>query len=275
MKTKPSAIKSLLAAALAASCLASYAAAPQKREMKFEKLRKEFADPPRAFRPAPLWVWNTRVTRADIDRMLGDFKAQGFGGAFVHPRPGLVTEYLSDEWFDLYKYSVEKGKELGLDIWIYDENSYPSGFAGGHVPAQMPESYDQGQGLALTKAALPPADAGKYFLCLKKEGGTFRDITADTGRYKDVPGEYYLYEKTYYGRSGWHGVTRTSTCWSRASPKNSSASPWKVTKRPSARSWARSSRGFSPTNRAFPVRAACAGRPTCSKCSANSGATTW
>ena len=56
MKTKPSAIKSLLAAALAASCLASYAAAPQKREMKFEKLRKEFADPPRAFRPAPLWV---------------------------------------------------------------------------------------------------------------------------------------------------------------------------------------------------------------------------
>ena len=110
MKTKPSAIKSLLAAALAASCLASYAAAPQKREMKFEKLRKEFADPPRAFRPAPLWVWNTRVTRADIDRMLGDFKAQGFGGAFVHPRPGLVTEYLSDEWFDLYKYSVEKGK---------------------------------------------------------------------------------------------------------------------------------------------------------------------
>lgn len=205
MKTKPSAIKSLLAAALAASCLASYAAAPQKREMKFEKLRKEFADPPRAFRPAPLWVWNTQVTRADIDRMLGDFKAQGFGGAFVHPRPGLVTEYLSDEWFDLYKYSVEKGKELGLDIWIYDENSYPSGFAGGHVPAQMPESYDQGQGLALTKAALPPADAGKYFLCLKKEGGTFRDITADTGRYKDVPGEYYLYEKTYYGRSGWHG----------------------------------------------------------------------
>ena len=81
MKTKPSAIKSLLAAALAASCLASYAAAPQKREMKFEKLRKEFADPPRAFRPAPLWVWNTQVTRADIDRMLGDFKAQGFGGA--------------------------------------------------------------------------------------------------------------------------------------------------------------------------------------------------
>ena len=41
MKTKPSAIKSLLAAALAASCLASYAAAPQKREMKFENPDRE------------------------------------------------------------------------------------------------------------------------------------------------------------------------------------------------------------------------------------------
>lgn len=275
MKTTSSAIKSLLAAALAASCLASYAAAPRKREMKFEKLRKEFADPPRAFRPAPLWVWNTRVTRADIDRMLGDFKAQGFGGAFVHPRPGLVTEYLSDEWFDLYKYSVEKGKELGLDIWIYDENSYPSGFAGGHVPAQMPESYDQGQGLALTKTALPPADAGKYFLCLKKEGGTFRDITADTGRYKDVPGEYYLYEKTYYGRSGWHGGYSYVDLLVEGVTEKFLDITMSGYEKTFGNELARSSGGFSPTNRAFPVRAACAGRPTCSMCSANSGATTW
>lgn len=87
--------------------------------------------------------------------MLGDFKAQGFGGAFVHPRPGLVTEYLSDEWFDLYKYSVEKGKELGLDIWIYDENSYPSGFAGGHVPAQMPNPTTRARGSRSPKPHCP------------------------------------------------------------------------------------------------------------------------
>lgn len=173
--------------------------------MRFEKLKEQFVDPPRSFRPAPLWVWNTRVTREEIDRMLDDFKAQGFGGAFVHPRAGLITEYLSDEWFDLYRYSVEKGKRIGLDIWIYDENSYPSGFAGGHVPALMPESYNQGQGLALTKSDRLPADAGKYCLCLKRKDDAFEDITADTAAYRSVPGEYYLYEKTYYGRSDWHG----------------------------------------------------------------------
>lgn len=205
MKINHAAIGSLLLLVLASYSLPGYAAAPQKREMRFWKLKKEFADPGRAFRPAPLWVWNTRVTRADIDRMLGDFKEQGFGGAFVHPRPGLVTEYLSDEWFDLYRYSVDKGRELGLDIWIYDENSYPSGFAGGHVPEAMPESYNQGQGLNLTKAGMLPDDADRYFLCLKKEGESFADITGSLARYQGVPGEYFLYEKTFYGRSGWHG----------------------------------------------------------------------
>lgn len=126
-------------------------AVEQKREMVFEKVRKSFVNPDKAFRAAPLWAWNTDVTTDDIDRMLADMKAAGFGGAFVHPRPGMITDYLSDDWFSLYKYSVEKGKQLGLDIWIYDEYSYPSSFAGGHVPAEMPESYNLGQGLAFDK----------------------------------------------------------------------------------------------------------------------------
>ena len=177
----------------------------QPRETQFEKLKKEFENPSKTFRSAPLWVWNTKVTRADVDRMLQELQEQGFGGAFVHPRPGLMTDYLSDEWFELYEYSVEVGKTLGLDIWIYDENSYPSGFAGGHVPAEMPESYNQGQGLDYLKVELLPEDVSKYFLCLKKGSESFVDITTSLDEYKDQQGEYYLYQKTYYGRSDWHG----------------------------------------------------------------------
>ena len=149
----------------------------QKREMQFEQLKSQLNNPNASFRSAPLWVWNTKVTYADIDRMLGELKEQGFGGAFVHPRPGLITEYLSDEWFDLYRYSIEAGKKLGLDIWIYDENSYPSGFAGGFVPEQMPESYNQGTGLVLNKVNILPENVKDYYLCLAKIDGSFRDIT--------------------------------------------------------------------------------------------------
>lgn len=176
----------------------------KKTEDKLATISAEFVNPSKTYRSAPLWVWNSEVTKNEIDRMLGELKDAGFGGAFVHPRPGLITEYLSNEWFDLYTYSVEKGKQLGLDIWIYDENSYPSGFAGGHVPAQMPESYNQGQGLALTKVNRLPDDVNRYYLCLRKENEGFTDITSRMKEFADKDGDYYLYSKTYFGKSDWH-----------------------------------------------------------------------
>lgn len=183
----------------------SLEAKESKREMSFKKVQQSFSNPGKDFRAAPFWVWNTHVTTDDIDRQLGELKDAGFGGAFIHPRPGMITEYLSDDWFALFRYSVERGKELGLDIWIYDENSYPSGFAGGHVPAEMPESYNQGQGLVFEKMTMLPEDVSEYFLCLKKENDSFKNISDNVGLYSSRPGEYYLYRKNYYDRSNWYG----------------------------------------------------------------------
>lgn len=100
-------------------------------------------DPPADYRSMPLWVWNDEMDAKRIDEMLAQYKQQGLGGAFVHPRPGLMTEYLGADWFKLWRHSLNEGKRLGLDISIYDENSYPSGFAGGHVPAQAPDTAAQ------------------------------------------------------------------------------------------------------------------------------------
>ena len=171
----------------------------------FAGLESMFADPPSEYRSMPLWVWNGKVTEAELDRMLIELKDNGFGGLFVHPRPGMITEYLSEDWFSMYEYTVRKGKEMGLEVWIYDENSYPSGFAGGHVPEEMPESYNQGQGLDLEKVELLPYQTDKYYLCLKKEGDTWKDITSSLNEHKGVKGDYYLYKKTYYGKSDWYG----------------------------------------------------------------------
>jgi len=161
-------------AAVVFSCKSSSLPEVQPHEISFVKVMESFPNPGKEWRTMPLWVWNTDVTHKDIDRMLEDYKAQGFGGAFVHPRPGLKTEYLSEEWFELWKYALEKGKELDLNIWIYDENSYPSGFAGGHVPAQMPESYNEGQALELVKIYDgEPSDSDGYFSVVEYEGQWF------------------------------------------------------------------------------------------------------
>jgi hypothetical protein len=103
-------------------------------------LRKGFSDPPADFRSMPLWVWNDEMSVPRMQEQLRQYQQQGMGGVFVHPRPGLITEYLSADWFRLWRAAMDEGKRLGIEVNIYDENSYPSGFAGGHVPARAPDT---------------------------------------------------------------------------------------------------------------------------------------
>ena len=171
----------------------------------FATLSSQFSKPQAEYTTAPFFVWNADITKEEIEKDLISFKNAGSSQVFIHPRPGLITEYLSDKWFGLYQYAVEKGKEMGMNIWIYDENSYPSGFAGGHVPDEMPESYNQGQGLKMTRFETLPDTSEKYYLCLKEENGTFSDITGSLSNEKGKTGKYLLFSKTYNGKSDWYG----------------------------------------------------------------------
>ena len=171
----------------------------------FKTLSAQFKEPAKEYTTSPFFVWNADITKDEIDNFLNDFKKAGSSQVFIHPRPGLITEYLSDKWFDLYKHAVEKGKELGMNIWIYDENSYPSGFGGGYVPAQMPESYNQGQGLKMTRFETLPDTADKYYLCLKEVDGKYKDIGSSFSGEKGKTGKYLLFSKTYNPKSDWYG----------------------------------------------------------------------
>ncbi|MCF3108482.1 hypothetical protein LL912_06810 [Niabella sp. CC-SYL272] len=168
--------------------------------VSFSTIRSNFTNPGKEFQTAPLWVWNTKVTTGIIDSMLQEFKANAFGGVFIHPRPGLITEYLSEDWLHLYKHAVQKAAALDMHVWIYDENSYPTGFAGGLVPDQMPASYNQGQMLQLVKTDTIPQDRNAYFICLKKERDRFTDITAHAAQQKNTKGNYYLFRKLNYAK---------------------------------------------------------------------------
>lgn len=134
------------------------------------------------------------------------FKDQGIGGVFIHPRPGMITEYLSDEWFDLYEHTIRIAKENGMYVWIYDENSYPSGFAGGHLPAEMPESYEDGTGLSMeVQEVLNVRFSDTIAVILEKSGDDFVDITSDFEIKKGSRGTFYIFRKTYPGKSSWYG----------------------------------------------------------------------
>lgn len=118
-----------------------------------------FFNPPSEYRTTPFLVWNDKMEIKQIKSQLQELKTHGFGGAFIHPRPGLITEYLSDEWFDCWEYAVQLAEELDLKLYIYDENSYPSGFAGGHVSSQLPDCLETG--VAVHKVSAN--DLGTFF----------------------------------------------------------------------------------------------------------------
>jgi len=100
--------------------------------------KDEFKNPSSEFRSMIFWVWNGDMSENKITDTLEQFKKVGIGGGFVHPRQGLITEYLSERWFDLWQHAINESKRLGLECHIYDENSFPSGFGGSHVLSNKP-----------------------------------------------------------------------------------------------------------------------------------------
>ncbi len=119
-----------------------------------KQVKQLFAHPPRGFSSGPLWVWNDLLTDAEIRDTMRDLAAQDVKQVFVHPRPGLMTPYLTPDWFHVWHVALDEAAKLDMNVWIYDENSYPSGFAGGWVPELMPES--RGQGLMWRESKTPP-----------------------------------------------------------------------------------------------------------------------
>ncbi|MEI6424060.1 MAG: glycosyl hydrolase, partial [Lentisphaerota bacterium] len=84
------------------------------------------------------------------------FKEGGFGGAYLHSRTGLLTEYLGSDWWNAIDAGVEAAKAYDLEAWFYDEDKWPSGYAGGKVPMQN-EAYHASCLLRLSKdVPVPP-----------------------------------------------------------------------------------------------------------------------
>ncbi len=94
---------------------------------------KLFKHPTAEYRGTPFWAWNCKLDPKELNWQLEIFKKMGFGGAHMHVRTGMATRYLSDEYMELIKGCVEKAKSEEMLAWLYDEDRWPSGAAGGLV----------------------------------------------------------------------------------------------------------------------------------------------
>ena len=101
---------------------------------KAEKLSAElFQNPTSEYRGTPFWAWNCHLDEAELLRQIGVMQEMGFGGAHMHVRSGMDTAYLSDEFMKLIHSCCDEAERRNMLAWLYDEDRWPSGFAGGFV----------------------------------------------------------------------------------------------------------------------------------------------
>ncbi len=98
-----------------------------------KQVLEQFSNPGSEYRGAPFWAWNAKLEPEELRRQIRLMKEMGFGGFFMHSRVGLNTPYLGKEWFECIRACVDEAGKLDMMSWLYDEDRWPSGAAGGLV----------------------------------------------------------------------------------------------------------------------------------------------
>ncbi|MGQ1783595.1 glycosyl hydrolase [Saccharicrinis sp. GN24d3] len=110
------------------------------------KLKKQFVNPPKQYKPMPFWHINGELTRVGIRQQMKDAKElAGFSGVSLLPlasdgkKIGTSPRFLSEEYFQRYQDMIDVAQELEMQIILYDDNDFPSGMAGGKMEELYPD----------------------------------------------------------------------------------------------------------------------------------------
>ncbi len=100
----------------------------------------DFKHPSSEFYPVPWWAWNGKLEFDEMRRQLDVMREQNIYEFFIFALHGLTKpDFLTEEWFEYVKFTLDEAEKRGMKVWIYDELNWPSGSAGGHVIKDHPE----------------------------------------------------------------------------------------------------------------------------------------
>ncbi len=107
---------------------------------KAEKLYDDlFKNPTSEYRGAPFWAWNGDLKPETLCQQIDYMNEMGFGGFYMHSRSGLSVEYLGEEFMNCVDACIKKAETKDMKAYLYDEDRWPSGVAGGKVTKNNPE----------------------------------------------------------------------------------------------------------------------------------------
>lgn len=104
---------------------------PKNKEKELSDIL--FKNPGSEYRAAPFWAWNCKLNEDMLLEQIEYLKEMGFGGFYMHTRAGMETPYLGEEFMNMVRSCVQKAKDEDMLAYLYDEDKWPSGYAGGLV----------------------------------------------------------------------------------------------------------------------------------------------
>ena len=146
------------------------------------------------YQSIPFWSWNDELKEDELRRQIRAMKAAGIGGFFMHARGGLTTPYLGEEWMKLTGACIDEARAQGMDAWCYDENGWPSGFAGmklledpanweHYITCETRDAFDPAalavyalEGTNLKRLHGPEAGVREYITVYEKKNSSVVDI---------------------------------------------------------------------------------------------------
>jgi len=103
-----------------------------------------FKTPPREYGAIHWAIWGGELTK---ERIVSEFDSLVANGVYIvnfGPSQHMSPKYFSPEHLALTKFAVDEAVKRGMRVWIADEGSYPSGFAGGLIGKEYPQLAMQG-----------------------------------------------------------------------------------------------------------------------------------
>ena len=113
----------------------------------------DFANPKTSLGPIYFWVWNDKIDKEKIKAQLKEMAEGGVRIVSIVPQPKsfrpltmqteMDPDYLTEEYWGMYRFYIKEASKLGMQVWFYDEGGWPSGTACGKVVENCPDTIAQ------------------------------------------------------------------------------------------------------------------------------------
>jgi len=94
---------------------------------------KQFNCDSKKYMPVAAWALNDNLDNKKISNQIKSFHKLGYGGVMIIPWGGLPNRFMDDAWMNSVECIVKEANASDLEVWIWDDWCFPSGFGGGFV----------------------------------------------------------------------------------------------------------------------------------------------